>query len=90
MELDAEIGAMTAAFATRHFLDQAVIWTASHDPLRDMGAACAGRLIAAGNDVDCRCLPGMVHNVLGHAGVSTAAARAPGALGNLLRTRLGL
>ncbi len=115
----------TAAFAERHFLDQAVmewftghylagralaedprvspllapdhgnlppavIWTAAHDPLRDMGAAYAGRLIAAGTDVDYRCLPGMVHNFLGHAGVSAAAGRALAALGDLLRTRLGL
>lgn len=115
----------TAAFAERHFLDQAVmewfaghylpdrmlagdprvspllapshanlppaiILTASHDPLRDMGAAYAARLITSGIDVDYRCVPGMVHNFLGHAGISPAAAGALTALGDLLRARLGL
>lgn len=71
-------------------LPPAVVMTASHDPLRDMGAAYATRLIEAGGDVDYRCVPGMVHNFLGHAGVAPAAARALEALGDLLRARLGL
>ena len=71
-------------------LPPAIVMTASHDPLRDMGAAYAARLIEAGVDVDYRCVRGMVHNFLGHAGISAAAARALAALGDLLRTRLGL
>lgn len=71
-------------------LPPAVVVTASHDPLRDMGAAFAARLIADHVDVDYRCVPGMVHNFLGHAGISPAAARALAGLGDLLRARLGV
>ncbi|HEY7147529.1 MAG TPA: alpha/beta hydrolase [Streptosporangiaceae bacterium] len=57
-------------------LPPAVIGTAGHDPLRDEGAALAGRLRAAGASVQHRHYPGLVHGFVMLGEVSPAAARA--------------
>ncbi|MFN3261103.1 MAG: alpha/beta hydrolase [Pikeienuella sp.] len=48
----------------------------SHDPLRDMGEALGARIREAGGDAKVRRMEGMVHNFMGHAGVSAGARRA--------------
>ena len=57
-------------------LPPTTIITAGHDPLRDMGAAMAERINAAGGNADHQCEAAMVHNFMGHAGVSASALAA--------------
>jgi acetyl esterase len=54
-------------------LPPALVVTAAYDPLRDMGAAYAERLTAAGCDAAYWCADGMIHNFLGHTAKSQAA-----------------
>ena len=54
--------------------------TAEHDPLRDEGKLLAGRLAAAGTEVEYLPHPGLVHGFLTLDTVSPAAARAGDAL----------
>lgn len=54
----------------------ALVITAEFDPLRDQGAAYAGRLIAAGVDTDYRNFPGMVHVFFQLGPIVSAGARA--------------
>lgn len=57
-------------------LPEAYVVTPQNDPLRDMAVAFVDRLRGAGVPVTYRCFEGMVHNLLGHAGVSSAAQQA--------------
>ncbi len=57
-------------------LPPVTIVTAGHDPLRDMGAALAARIRESGGTADYHCEAEMVHNFMGHAGVSAGAKAA--------------
>jgi acetyl esterase len=57
-------------------LPPAFVVTAGHDPLRDQGHAFFEALRAAGTPAQYLCMEGMVHNFMGHAGVSKGARRA--------------
>ncbi|HVW57962.1 MAG TPA: alpha/beta hydrolase [Rhizobiaceae bacterium] len=57
-------------------MPETIIVTAAFDPLRDMGEALASRLARADVPVTCFRMAGMIHNFIGYAGVSAAAAGA--------------
>lgn len=70
-------------------LPETYVVTPENDPLRDMGKAFADRLRDAGVPVTYRCFDGMVHNFLGHAGVSQAAEGALKEVCDWIAYRLG-
>lgn len=57
-------------------LPKTVVVTAGHDPLRDMGRAFFEALASAGTSARYECMEGMVHNFMGHAGISSGARAA--------------
>jgi acetyl esterase len=69
-------------------LPAALIVTAEHDPLRDEGEAYAGRLRAAGVEVELRREPGLVHNFMMLDEISPACAAAADRVATDLRGRL--
>lgn len=71
----------------RH-LAPALVITAAFDPLRDEGRAYAARMIEAGNDVDYREWPGVIHGFWIMSGVTPAAIEAIDAAGAWVRARL--
>lgn len=66
-----------------------VVITAGHDPLRDQGYAFHLAARAAGAASDYICHDGMIHNFMGHGGVSPGAAAAFAAVAEELGRRLG-
>lgn len=69
-------------------LPRAIVRVGEFDPLRDMGSAYAARLVEAGTPVDFEIARGMVHNFLGHAGVSKGARAMLESVGDGLRRHL--
>jgi acetyl esterase len=70
-------------------LPAALIVSAEHDPLRDESEAYAGRLRAAGVEVELRREPGLIHSFMILDEVSPACAAAADRVAADLRDRLG-
>lgn len=69
-------------------LPPSLIFTAGCDPLRDMGAELAKRLLAAGVETKIINYPGLIHNFMGYAGLVTAAQDAFDDICQLIHHRL--
>ncbi|EIM73548.1 esterase/lipase [Nitratireductor aquibiodomus RA22] len=69
-------------------LPPTTVITAGHDPLRDQGLAFFEALKAGGTSATYRCMEGMVHNFMGHAGISRGARSAFEEVAETLRRAL--
>lgn len=69
-------------------LPPAIVITAGFDPLRDEGAAYAGKLREAGIEVQYRCFDNLIHGFINLTGVVDAAAHALDEIALMLRGQL--